>query len=82
MGTLKEKLAEWSKKRHEKRCAAGKHDWYTYSEETIEYSYSSVGGANPTYSTKELHCLWCDAVDYVSSGDIEEYERSVNDDVI
>lgn len=68
-----EGLKEWNKKRHEKRCAAGKHDWYESSSDTIEYSYSSVGGSNPTYSSKEYRCFWCDAVDYRSEGNYDEY---------
>ena len=75
----KEKLADKNRERHEKRCAAGKHDWYLSSSSTIEYSYSSVGGCNPTYSESVYMCRWCDAVDIRTEGDRDEYLNATGD---
>ena len=71
---FRQKMHDKNKARHEKLCAEGKHDWFVLSNETVEYSYSSVGGCNPSYTEIVRKCSWCGEEERETIGELpEEY---------
>lgn len=78
-------LQEWKAKREAAKaakrkaaCDAGKHDWVLISENTMSYSYSSVGGCDPSYTERTYRCQWCGEEKIeVEGDDLAAYRRAI-----